>query len=97
MTTPIHRQGDSRFCGAQTVVQGQGTVYANNRLVSVKGDPNTHTGGNLDASINSAQSSHVYIEGKLAVFQGSTAGRDALGHPGPSTGASSGSPDVIGF
>jgi uncharacterized Zn-binding protein involved in type VI secretion len=45
----IHRQGDSRICGA-TTVNTQTTVRANNRFVSIDGDPNTHGGGALIAT-----------------------------------------------
>tara|TARA_X000001036_G_scaffold435165_1_gene475872 strand:- start:1844 stop:2155 length:312 start_codon:yes stop_codon:yes gene_type:complete len=45
----IHRLGDSRSCGATTVAQ-QTTVRANNRFISIQGDPNTHGGGALKAT-----------------------------------------------
>lgn len=44
-----HRNGDSRFCGAKTVVAGQSTVYVNNQLWAVHGDPDTHVTGGLIA------------------------------------------------
>ncbi len=90
----IHRHSDSRACGASTVVVGQSTVYANNLLVSVNGDPNSHGGGAL-----SAGSKQVYAGGKLVVnHTPDGAAADALcvpiggAHCGPST--ASGSPDV---
>ena len=52
MTIPIHRDTDPRVCGASTNVAGQSTVFANNLLVSVDGDPNSHGGGSLSAGSN---------------------------------------------
>ncbi len=88
----IHRHSDSRACGASTVVVGQSTVYANNLLVSVNGDPNSHGGGALSAGSN-----QVYAGGILVVNHSpDDAAADALcpipPHCGPST--ASGSPDV---
>ena len=45
----VHRDGDGRICGATTIVSGNSTVYANNKLVAVNGDPNSHGGGGLIA------------------------------------------------
>tara|TARA_B100001559_G_C16446158_1_gene596857 strand:- start:410 stop:697 length:288 start_codon:yes stop_codon:yes gene_type:complete len=58
----VHRDTDGRSCGATTTVSGQGKVYANNLLVSVDGDPNTHGGGNLIAG-----SKQVFINNLLVV------------------------------
>ena len=46
----IHRNTDPRACGATTIVSGQSTVYANDKLISVNGDPNSHGGGALAAA-----------------------------------------------
>ena len=54
---PIHRHGDSRVCGATTIVSGQSTVFANEKLVAVNGDPNSHGGGALIAG-----SKNVFIK-----------------------------------
>ena len=62
MSVPIHRNTDGRACGATTTVIGQNNVFANNLLVSVDGDPNTHGGGELSAANNK-----VYINNKLVV------------------------------
>ena len=59
---PIHRNGDARNCGATTIVAGQGTVFANGKLVSVNGDPNSHGAGGLIAGCN-----NVYAGGILVV------------------------------
>jgi len=62
MTIPVHRETDPRICGATTVVEGQDNVFANNLLVAIDGDPNTHGGGNLIAANNK-----VYVNNKLVV------------------------------
>lgn len=94
----VHRDRDSRACGAVTTVTGQGDVYINNKLVSVYNDPNTHGSGALNASINPGT---IYINRKEMVVRGSTARPDALcppvggAHCAPS--ATGGSPDVWAF
>ncbi len=94
MTIAIHRHGDGRVCGATTVVSGQSTVFANDQLVSVNGDPNSHGNGNLSAGSN-----NVFIN-SLAVVNNSPDGASADSlcpvpsiHCAPVT--SSGSPDVF--
>jgi len=68
-------------------------VFVNNQPISVNGDPNTHGGGNLNASNNK-----VKVGGILVVLNGNGAEPDSLcplpggAHCGPS--ATSGSPDV---
>jgi len=71
--TAIHRNSDSRACGAATVVAGQSTVYANDLLVSVNGDPNSHGAGALSASCHD-----VYVNGILVVDLGDSAAPDVL-------------------
>ena len=94
MAKKIHRDTDSRACGATTVVSGQGTVFANGLLVSVDQDPNSHGAGNLKAACNK-----VYINGKLVVIVGNSAAPDKLcpplggDHCAPAS--SSGSGDVF--
>lgn len=89
--TAIHRSTDSRICGASTVVSGNGTVFANNLLVSVDGDPNSHGGGNLSASTN-----QIYVENKMVVEVGDSASPDSLcpipggPHCGPNSSSGSG-------
>lgn len=58
----IHRNTDARSCGATTIVAGQSNVYANDLLVSVSGDPNSHGGGALSAANN-----NVFINNILVV------------------------------
>jgi hypothetical protein len=94
----VHRNGDSRACGATTVVSGQSTVYVNNELVSVQNDPNSHGAGGLNASVNPGT---IFIENKEMVVNGSTADADSLcvplggAHCAPS--ATSGSDDTFAF
>jgi len=91
----IHRDTDARSCGATTVVAGQSNVYANNLLVSVDGDPNSHGGGALNAGSNK-----VFIN-NIAVVNHTPDGAapDSLcaplggSHCGPVT--AQGSPDVF--
>ena len=94
----VHRNGDSRACGATTVVSGQSTVFINDKLVSVQGDPNSHGAGDLHASINPGT---VFINDIEMVVNGSSAAQDNLcpplggAHCAPS--ATSGSPNVFAF
>lgn len=71
MAIPIHRNTDSRTCGAATVVAGQSTVFANSLLVSVDADPNNHGGGALTAKCN-----EVYVNSKKVVIVGNSASAD---------------------
>lgn len=90
-----HRNADSRFCGAKTIVQGQGTVFVNGRLWAVNGDPETHGEGRLMA-VTGAK--NVYAEGKLIIVAvGDVAGADLKGHPGPPTDPQSSSGDVFAY
>jgi len=59
---PIHRHTDDRSCNAKTTVTGNTTVFANSKLVSVDGDPNTHGSGGLIAACN-----EVYVHSKMVV------------------------------
>lgn len=69
-----HRHGDSRVCGATTIVSGQGTVTVNDKLWAVDGDPNDHGGGALIAG----GAPTVSINGKTVIVQGDAASADAL-------------------
>lgn len=57
-----HRNGDSRICGATTVVVGQSTVYVNDQLWAVQGDIDTHGAGGLIPS-----GSTVFVEDKPVI------------------------------
>ncbi len=76
MAEKIHRDTDSRTCGATTIVSGQGTVYANGLLVSVDADPNSHGAGALVAKCN-----QVFINGIMVVIVGNSAAPDSLCPP----------------
>jgi hypothetical protein len=78
MSTAVHRDTDSRACGATTTVKGQGNVYVNSLLASVQGDPNSHSGGELSASVNDGT---VYINNLKVVLKGSSASPDSACAP----------------
>jgi len=42
-----HRKGDKRACSASTIVEGNQTVFVNEKLWAVKGDPESHGEGRL--------------------------------------------------
>ena len=89
-----HLDGDSRYCGATTVVSGQSTVYTNDKLWAVEGDQNTHNNGQLRAVYGST---NVYIEDKkVIVAPGDQAAADNL-HPEPDTWPSTSSSDVNAY
>tara|TARA_X000001036_G_C20676264_1_gene804298 strand:+ start:63 stop:368 length:306 start_codon:yes stop_codon:yes gene_type:complete len=92
MARYVHRQGDSRVCGATTVAQ-QSTVRANNRFVSIDGDPNTHGGGSLIATDTVGK---VRVAGRAVILNYDPASPDSIcpipPHCGPN--ASSASPNV---
>lgn len=69
----IHRQDDSRTCGATTIVTGQSTVFAGGKLIAVDGDENTDGGGALSTSHAS-----ITINGKGIIVVGDSAAADAL-------------------
>lgn len=87
----VHRNGDSRSCGASTEAVAHCNVFVNGQPISVDRDPNSHGSGELNA-----QCKNVYVGGKLVVLNGNSASADDLcplpGHCGPD--ATSGSPDV---
>lgn len=88
----VHRDGDARVCGAKTISKGQSTVYVNNRLASVKGDPNTHGAGDLKADVGAGK---VFINGEKVVGLGSNASPDNFsGPPHRNPKATSASGDV---
>jgi hypothetical protein len=78
MNIPVHRNTDSRSCGAKTTVSGQANVFVNNLLASVQGDRSTHGDGALGATVNDGT---VYLNNKKLVLKGSNASPDALCAP----------------
>lgn len=88
-----HREGDKRFCGASTIVTHQNSVYVNDRLWAVHGDPESHGAGNLKAIYGPK---NVYINGiRVICAVGDAAERDNFGHPAPPTAPLEHSTDVI--
>jgi hypothetical protein len=91
----IHRSTDPRTCGATTVVTGNTTVFANNLLVAINGNPNSHGGGNLVAACN-----NVFVHNILTVNHSpDSASADSLcpsvGGPHCSPSTAGGSPNVF--
>jgi uncharacterized Zn-binding protein involved in type VI secretion len=84
-----HRHGDSRACGATTVVSGQNFVQVEGKLWSVNGDPNTHGGGALNTS-----NDWLTISGKGIIVNGDSAAADALC---PIVGGAHCAPSATGF
>lgn len=89
----VHRHSDSRSCGATTVVTGQSTVFSDDLLWAVDGDPNNHGSGGLIPS-----GSTVYVEDKLVIVNSpDSANPDSLcpipggEHCNPKTASGSGS------
>jgi len=90
-----HRDTDSRFCRAATIVQNQSTVYVNDLLWAVNGDPNNHGAGNLNAVFGEL---NIYIEDKLIIVAvGDEADRDNYNHPTGPTNPSGSSSDVFAY
>ncbi len=86
----VHRNGDSRACGASTIASNP-NVFVNNKLAAVDGNPNSHGGGSLNAA-----NPNVFIGNKLVVINGNSAAPDALcplpggAHCAPSATSASG-------
>lgn len=90
-----HRDGDKRKCTALTEVRGQTTVYVNEKLWSVVGDPNDHGAGNL---IGLAAGNSVHINGiKVIVHAPDPAFGDNQTHPASQTITDQGSPNVYAY
>lgn len=88
----VHRHGDSRFCGATTIVTGQSTVKVEGKLIAVEGDMNSHGGG----ALQSVYDSTIKIGGKkVIVAVGDKASRDSKKHPAPPTDPKGHSMSVI--
>ena len=92
-----HRDTDSRFCGASTIVTNQSTVFCNGLLWAVEDDRDTHCNEGALRAIYGPPS--IYIEGKLAICAvGDEASPDHEGcvifHPTGDTNPQGHSPDV---
>lgn len=68
-----HRHGDSRACGATTIVSGQNFVTVEGNLWSVDGDNNTDGGGALNTS-----NDWLTINDKGVIINGDSAAPDSL-------------------
>lgn len=80
-----HRDGDSRFCGAETVVTRQSTVFVDDKLWAVAGDKNSHEAGFLIPEVGHT----VFVEDQeIIVAVGDTATDDDFSHPPDSTAPS---------
>lgn len=90
----VHRDTDSRACGAVTTSAQHSSVYVNGLLWSINGDPDNEGDGQLIAAVN-----NVFIGGQMVVKNGNGAAPDSLcyvvggDHCNPL--ASSGSPNVF--
>lgn len=74
----VHRDTDSRFCAAATIVTHQNNVYVNNLLWAVEGDLDTHC--NQGALIAAYGAQNVYINNiKVICAVGDKAAPDYLG------------------
>jgi uncharacterized Zn-binding protein involved in type VI secretion len=71
----VHRDKDSRSCGAQTIATGT-NVRVNGRTVAVDGDKNTHGGGSLITS-----NPKIRIGGKPIIVLNDNASPDKLCPP----------------
>lgn len=92
-----HRNTDSRFCGASTIVTGQSTVFVNSLLWAVEGDKDTHC--NEGALIAVYGPPSIKIEGKFAICAvGDIAAPDRqacfIVHPTGATNPKGRSPDT---
>ena len=84
----VHRDTDSRACGASTISAQSRNVYVNGLLWSVNGDPNSHGGGALSAATN-----NVFIGGIAVCNNNDSAAPDALCVP---IGGSHCAPNAVG-
>jgi uncharacterized Zn-binding protein involved in type VI secretion len=84
-----HRHGDSRACGATTIVTGQNFVKVDGQLWSVNGDPDSHGGGAL-----STTHPWLTINGIGIIVQGNSAAADSLCLP---LGGAHCAPSATGF
>lgn len=91
MPFQAHLDGQSRECGATTIVSGQNFVYIDGKLWAVEGDKNSHEEGGLIATTGNS----IYINGKLVIVHGpDPAEIDLLGHVGLDDGTAEGTSTV---
>lgn len=70
----VHRDSDLRTCGALTTVINQSSVFVEDKLIAVNGDPNTHLEGQLISTVGST----IFAEDKLIIVEGDVAAPDLL-------------------
>lgn len=88
-----HKDRDLRFCTAYTIVENQTTVFVNNKLWAVEGDPNSHGEGRLYAVYGAK---NIYVENQLIICAVGDKGHDdEQGHPAPPTDPSTASTNTI--
>jgi hypothetical protein len=88
-----HRADDLRFCTAYTIVENQTTVFVNNKLWAVEGDPNSHGEGRLYAFFGAK---NIYVENILIICApGDKASEDEEGHMPSLVDPSTASSDTI--
>lgn len=92
----VHRETDSRHCGAQTIVNGQSTFFVNGLKASVEGDLDTH---NMQGALISQSPGSFFIEGKKVIVASmDRAAPDSIGlikHPFSPTDPKQGSNDMF--
>lgn len=93
MMPGAHRNSDTRYCGAATIVTGQGNVYVNGLLWAVEEDENSHGGGGLVSVVGST----VNINGKKVIVFGDAAVADNEDHFPPDTWPEQKSSDVFAY
>lgn len=74
MTNFVHRDGDTRSCGA-TTQSSSNRVRVNGRAISIEDDTNTHGGGALKASETVGK---VRVNGKPVILLNDNASPDKL-------------------
>ena len=90
----VHRDQDSRSCGALTNVTNQSSVYVNGLLAAVVGDQDTHSGNK--GTFIGGLSNNVYVQNKLIIVVGDSASTDTVGSTThTNTNASTGSSSVF--
>ena len=95
-----HRDNDTRFCGARTIVSGQSTVRVEGRLWAVEGDKDTHCNQGALSAVYGP--SNIRISGKKVICAvGDIAASDKAGagcdvkHPAGATNPLGASSTVI--
>lgn len=95
MSGAAHRNDDTRYCGAKTIVTGQSHVFVNGKLWAVEDDECDHGEGAL---VSNYGAGNVRINGKKVIVVGDlNAKPDLMMHPLPPTDPESGSDSVFAY